>query len=74
MHPGRIDAYQKTREVFFAWSKGFATFNKAMDVTAGDEVALALSWRCAGNEPDEGKAELQIRRSTQDRAPNYPLK
>jgi ketosteroid isomerase-like protein len=70
MHSEGIDAYRKTREVFFALPKGFATFNiKTMNVTAGDEVALAGAWRCAGIEPDGGKAELQFRRLAQDRSP-----
>jgi len=51
-HPGGIDAHQKAREVFFAWPEGFTTHSKAMAITAGDGVALALSWRYTGIEPD----------------------
>ena len=63
MHSREIDTYQKTGDVFFAWSQDSGVFNiEEMDVTAGDEVAFVTAlMRCAGTEQDGEKAELQFR-------------
>jgi ketosteroid isomerase-like protein len=50
-----IDAYEKTWQVFFAWSPDPVVFNiREMSITAGSDVAfVAAVMHCAGTEAME---------------------
>src|SRR5512133_3117640 len=47
-----IDAYKKTRDIFFSWSDDPVIFNfDELNITAGDDVAfVAALMRCSGTE------------------------
>lgn len=58
-----IEAYKKTWDLFFSWSRDFGVFDiSEMKITAGDEVAfVAALMRCAGVEANGEKIELAFR-------------
>jgi ketosteroid isomerase-like protein len=57
-----IEAYQKTWDVFFAWSDDPAVFDFTdMQITAGTDVAfVAALMRCSGTEKDGKKIKLAV--------------
>src|SRR5687767_9702668 len=58
-----IDAYKKSWNEFFSWSKGSGVFDLSeLNVTAGDDVAFATALiHCKGTEANGDKAELGVR-------------
>jgi ketosteroid isomerase-like protein len=58
-----IDAYKKTWDLFFSWSRGPVAFDiLEMSVTASAEVAfVAAIMRCAGKEGGAENVELNFR-------------
>jgi ketosteroid isomerase-like protein len=58
-----IEAYKKTWDLFFAWSRDSGVFDiSELDITAGDDVAFATAMmRCAGTEANGDKVELDFR-------------
>jgi ketosteroid isomerase-like protein len=58
-----IDAYRRTWDMFYAWSRGPVKFDIAeMHLTVGAEVAFAAAlMRCAGVEPSGEDIELDFR-------------
>lgn len=58
-----IEAYKKTWDLFFSWSRDFEVFDiSEMKITAGDDVAfVAALMRCAGVEASGEKIELEFR-------------
>jgi uncharacterized protein (TIGR02246 family) len=58
-----IEAYKKTWDLFFSWSRDFGVFDiSEMKITAGDDVAfVAALMRCAGVEASGEKIELEFR-------------
>lgn len=58
-----IEAYKKTWDVFFAWSKEPCVFEIGeMNITAGADVAFATAMmRCAGTETNGDQIELDFR-------------
>jgi ketosteroid isomerase-like protein len=58
-----IDAYRRTWDVFFSWSRDPVKFEIVeMTVTAGTEVAfVAAVMRCAGRESNGEDIELEFR-------------
>lgn len=58
-----IEAYKKTWDVFFAWSKDPIVFDiTEMHITAGQDVAFATAlMRCSGVEKNRQEIELSFR-------------
>ena len=58
-----IEAYKKTWDLFFSWSRDFGVFDIVeMDITAGNDVAFVTAlMRCAGVEGNGNKIELEFR-------------
>jgi len=58
-----IEAYKKTWDVFFAWSKDPCVFEIVeMNITAGQDVAFATAMmRCSGTETNGEQIELDFR-------------
>jgi uncharacterized protein (TIGR02246 family) len=58
-----IEAYKKTWDLFFSWSRDFGVFDiSEMNITAGNDVAFVTAlMRCAGAEANEDKIELEFR-------------
>jgi uncharacterized protein (TIGR02246 family) len=58
-----IDAYKKTWDVFFSWSKDSGIYDiNEMNVAAGNDVAFVTAlMRCAGTEANGEKVELEFR-------------
>ena len=58
-----IEAYRKTWETFFSWSRDPTVFDiSEMSVTAGSDVAfVAAVMRCAGTEANGVEIELDFR-------------
>jgi uncharacterized protein (TIGR02246 family) len=58
-----IEAYKKTWDLFFSWSRDFGVFDiSEMTVTAGSDVAFVTAvMRCAGAEANGNKIELEFR-------------
>jgi uncharacterized protein (TIGR02246 family) len=58
-----IEAYKKTWDLFFAWSRDFGVFDiREMTITAGSDVAFVTAlMRCAGAEANGNKIELEFR-------------
>jgi uncharacterized protein (TIGR02246 family) len=58
-----IEAYKKTWDLFFSWSRDFGVFDIIeMNITAGNDVAFVTAlMRCAGAEADGNKMELEFR-------------
>ena len=58
-----IDAYAKTWDVFFSWSRDPVIFDiREMDVAAGDDVAFVTAlMRCGGRDRDREDADLDFR-------------
>jgi uncharacterized protein (TIGR02246 family) len=58
-----IEAYKKTWDLFFSWSRDFEVFDiSEMNITAGNDVAFVTAlMRCAGAEVNEEKIELEFR-------------
>ncbi len=58
-----IEAYKKTWDVFFAWSKDSCVFDiSEMNITAGQDVAFATAMmHCAGTEANGDQIELDFR-------------
>jgi len=58
-----IEAYKKTWDLFFSWSRDFGVFDIIeMNITAGNDVAFVTAlMRCAGAETNGNKIELEFR-------------
>jgi uncharacterized protein (TIGR02246 family) len=58
-----IEAYKKTWDLFFSWSRNSGVFDiSEMNVTAGNGVAFVTAlMRCAGTESNGEKTELEFR-------------
>jgi uncharacterized protein (TIGR02246 family) len=58
-----IEAYKKTWDLFFSWSRDFGVFDIIeMDITAGNDVAFVTAlMRCAGAEANGNKIQLEFR-------------
>ncbi|TMA85250.1 MAG: SgcJ/EcaC family oxidoreductase [Deltaproteobacteria bacterium] len=58
-----IEAYRKTWDLFFSWSKASGVFDiSEMNITAGNDVAFVTAlMRCAGTEANGDKIELEFR-------------
>ena len=58
-----IEAYRKTWDLFFSWSKASGVFDiSEMNITAGNDVAFVTAlMRCAGAEANGNKIELEFR-------------
>jgi ketosteroid isomerase-like protein len=58
-----IDAYTKTWDLFFSWSRHPVIFDiREMHVTAGDEVAFVTAlMRCGGRDRVREDADLDFR-------------
>jgi len=58
-----IEAYKKTWNLFFSWSRDFGVFDIIeMNITAGNDVAFVTGlMRCAGAETYGDKIELEFR-------------
>ena len=58
-----IDAYEKTWDLYFSWSRGPGVFDiTEMNVTAGSEVPFVTAlMRCAGTKPNGQESELDFR-------------
>jgi uncharacterized protein (TIGR02246 family) len=58
-----IEAYRKTWDLFFSWSKASGVFDiNEMNITAGNDVAFVTAlMRCAGTEANGDKIELEFR-------------
>lgn len=58
-----IDAYTKTWDLFFSWSRDPVIFDiREMHVAAGDQVAfVAALMRCGGHDRDREDADLDFR-------------
>jgi uncharacterized protein (TIGR02246 family) len=57
-----LDAYARTWDAFFAWSKPVGFEITEMHVTAGDDVAFATALiRCSGTEATGERTELNVR-------------
>ena len=58
-----IEAYRKTWDLFFSWSKASGVFDiSEMNITAGNDVAFVTAlMHCAGTEANGDKIELEFR-------------
>jgi ketosteroid isomerase-like protein len=58
-----IEAYKKTWDLFFSWSRDFGVFDIIeMNIMAGKDVAFVTAlMRCAGAEANGNKIELEFR-------------
>jgi ketosteroid isomerase-like protein len=58
-----IEAYKKTWDLFFSWSRDFGVFDIIeINITAGNDVAFVTAlMRCAGVEANGDKIELEFR-------------
>ena len=58
-----IEAYKKTWDLFFSWSRDFGVFDIIeINITAGNDVAFVTAlMRCAGAEANGNKIELEFR-------------
>jgi uncharacterized protein (TIGR02246 family) len=58
-----IEAYKKTWERFFSWSRDSGVFDiNKMDITAGNDVAFVIAlMRCAGVKANAEREELEFR-------------
>jgi ketosteroid isomerase-like protein len=63
LHSKGIEAYRKTWDLFFPWSRDPVVFEiKEMSITAGRDVAwVAALMRCAGKEAGRSDSELDFR-------------
>ena len=57
-----IDAYRKTWDLFFDWSRDDPAFDiQEMNITAGNEVAFVTAlMRCAGKTENEGGLDFRL--------------
>jgi len=58
-----MEAYKKTWERFFSWSRDSGVFDiNKMDITAGNDVAFVIAlMRCAGVKANAEREELEFR-------------
>lgn len=57
-----IDAYKKTWDLFFDWSRDEPAFDiQEINVTAGNDVAFVTAlMRCAGKSPNESQLDFRL--------------